>query len=220
MSFSKEWNDAYKNNTHMSVYPWSDVVSYVMRYVRLLGSDMKVLELGCGAGANIPLFQNLNIQYFAIEGSEVIVKKLKEKFPQYSNSIIVGDFTKELPFIDTFDLIIDRASITHNNTDSIELCLELINKKLTKNGKFMGFDWFSTEHSDYKKRESKEDLYTVVDFKEGQFKGIGKVHFSDKNHIIDLFKNFEIQNLTHKIIKDDFITDHVFASWNIIANKK
>ena len=32
MGFSKEWDVAYKNGLHNSVWPWSDVVSLTKRY--------------------------------------------------------------------------------------------------------------------------------------------------------------------------------------------
>ena len=42
----------YKEKLQMSIWPWSDLVTAVMR-LRLPAST-RVLELGCGAGANIP----------------------------------------------------------------------------------------------------------------------------------------------------------------------
>ena len=58
MSFSNEWDESYKKNTHLSIWPWSDLVSYVMRYARPENpKNCNVLELGCGAGANIDFFK-------------------------------------------------------------------------------------------------------------------------------------------------------------------
>ena len=74
MSFSKEWDQIYKKNTQMSIWPFSDLISYVKRYLPFVGSSNSVLELGCGAGANIPFFKSLGIDYFAIDGSITIVE--------------------------------------------------------------------------------------------------------------------------------------------------
>lgn len=108
MAFSQEWEERYQETTHMSVWPWSDLVSMVMRHARPDKPDYKVLELGCGAGANIPFFQWLGVDYYAVEGSSTIVKMLEEKFPWTREKIIMGDFTKEIPFTFGFDLIVDR----------------------------------------------------------------------------------------------------------------
>ena len=94
MTFSKEWNIRYKNNTHMSIWPWSDLVSLVMKFYKPTKSKIRVLELGCGAGANIPFFLSLNTEYFGIDGSEIIIRNLKKRFPRISKNLVFEDFTK------------------------------------------------------------------------------------------------------------------------------
>ena len=80
MTFSKEWDQRYRQHSDMSVWPWSDLVSYVIRYVHLQ-KKLYVLEIGCGAGANIPFVLSLGYKYYGIEGSPTIVAKLKKDFP-------------------------------------------------------------------------------------------------------------------------------------------
>ena len=80
MSFSNEWDDKYQDNTHLSIWPWTNLVSLVMRN-KPQKRNFKVLELGCGAGANIPLFVSLEADYFTVEGSKTIVDKLHQRFP-------------------------------------------------------------------------------------------------------------------------------------------
>ena len=118
--FSSEWKKLYQEGTHMSVWPWSDLVSFVMRYVNFEEKDYRVLELGCGAGANIPLFVSLGVDYHAIEGSRTIVSKLHKKHRSLQNNIVVGDFTQTLP-AGKFDLIVDRASLTLNDMSATQI---------------------------------------------------------------------------------------------------
>lgn len=49
MNFSaRAWEQTYKDSKQMSVWTWSDVVSYVMRYAYSTKKDFRVLELGFG----------------------------------------------------------------------------------------------------------------------------------------------------------------------------
>ncbi|MDR3560124.1 MAG: class I SAM-dependent methyltransferase [Negativicutes bacterium] len=220
MSFSSEWDESYKGGTHLSIWPWSDLVSYVMRYVKPQGNDFKVLELGCGAGANIPFFLALGVDYYGIEGSSAIVEQLHVRYPNLSEKIVIGDFTKALPFDMQFDLIVDRAALTHNNTDSIKQGLSLVWDRLKPDGKFVGIDWFSMQHSDYSAGLEAEDRHSRKNFSTGQFVGIGRVHFSDQSHLEELFRTFSIQVMEHKLITRAIPKQgHIFACWNFIVAK-
>lgn len=218
MTFSSEWNQCYKENMHLSVWPWSDLVSYVMRYAHSTKKEFRVLEIGCGAGANIPFFLSLGYKYYGIDGSSNIVNKLKKKFPSIKKNLIIGDFTEYIPFNEEFDLVIDRSALTHNTTKGITRCLELIYEKMKYDAKYIGVDWFSTEHSDYL-RGTKIDKYTKIGYTKGQFANVGVVHFSNKSHLLNLFKKYKILILEHKVITTKIPQKKRFAGWNFVAKK-
>jgi SAM-dependent methyltransferase len=221
MSFSKEWDKLYQANLHLSIWPWSDLVSYVMRYARPKDKGFKVLELGCGAGANIPFFSSLGMEYYAIEGSETIVKKLQDKFPELKKNIMATDFTKGIPFSHQFDLVVDRGSLTHNTAEGIRNCLSLAISKMKDEAKFIGIDYFSTLHSAYKYGKEFKDINTRTRIKKGNLAETGCVHFSDRAHLEELFSGFRIEILEHKISKREIPNDnYIDASWNLVARKE
>ncbi len=218
--FSTEWDTLYKENTHLSIWPWTELVSLVMRHARPTSRDFRVLEIGCGAGANIPFFKHLDVQFCGVDGSAVIIETLRKNFPEYKDALKVADFTKEIPFEGEFDLVIDRGSLTSNTTEAMEQCLELVHQKLKPGGKYIVVDWFSTEHSDYQTGE-KIDTYSYKNLPKGHLAGTGVVHFSDQPHIESLLKNFDLKLLEHKVRKQIMPDDNfTFAAWNIIAQKK
>lgn len=219
MAFSKEWEICYRNNKQMSLWPWSDLISYVMRYSKPPSNNFNVLELGCGPGANIPFFKNLGINYYAIDGSPTIVNKVWKRFPEYKQNIKVGDFTKHIPFSMEFDLVVDRSSLTLNNTKDIKKTISLVFKKLKPGGKFIGIDWFSNLHTDFLKGKSGGDKYTRDGIKEGLFADLGKVHFADKQHILSLFSKYKMEILEHKLIKTEIPEKHIRAFWKFIVVK-
>ena len=219
--FTENWNNAYEKNTNLTIWPMSDLITYVKKFIKI-NKKLKILELGCGMGANIPFLLSLGVQYYAIDGSEIAIKRLQEKFPELKNRLLVEDFTDNIPFSGYFDVIIDRSSLTHNDTNSISNCIEIIEKKLVDNGMFIGIDWFSQKHSAYQHGGEKfQDDYTKFNFKSGQFNGTGIVHFSDKNHLENLFEKFNFKILEHKIINKEIPEDEqVFAAWNFVVTKK
>lgn len=85
-----------------------------------------------------------------------------------------------------YDVIVDRASMTHNTTLGIRSGLKHLAKHLGVGDKYIGIDWFSTCHSDYLLGEV-VDEFTRCNIPEGQFVGLGNVHFSTKEHILELF---------------------------------
>ena len=110
MGFSQEWDDRYKANTHLSVWPWSHLVSLTHRYCDL-HVGMNVLELGCGAGANVPYFISLGADYYGLEGSGTMVKKLGEQFPQETCHFAQVDFTKDFHFK---DILLNGVEVQHH----------------------------------------------------------------------------------------------------------
>ena len=220
MAFSNEWDKVYQCGAQDSVWPWSDLVSYVMRYSRPAREAFRVLELGCGAGANIPFFVSLGVEYFGIEGSPSIVDRLRKRYPTIQHRIVAGDFTLEIPFDTEFDLVVDRSSVTHNPTVDIVRCLDIVHRKLKQGGTFIGIDWFSTSHADYPKGTEVVDEFTRSGFQDGQFSEVGRVHFSDELHLLDLFQRFEFLALEHKIIHRHIpVGRGTFASWDLAVRK-
>lgn len=214
------WNALYANNQQMSVWPWSNLVSMSLRNTELKakGNEFSVLEVGCGAGANIPFFTAYTNQYFAIEGSEFIVDNLKRRFNSISDQIVVGDFTKTLHFNREFDLIVDRAASAHNSGEGVTNYLSLAYDALKPKGKVIITDWFSIEHGYFELGEQSTDPFTKEGYTEGPFANVGPVHFFSRESIEKYTSKFKIVYLEHFTSKVDGCARNT-ASWNVILEK-
>jgi len=224
MSFSAEWENIYSQGMQNSIWPWSDLVSYVMRYARPDDTSCKVLELGFGAGANIGFLSGLGVEYFGTEGSASAVQRVGKRFAnQPGISLACCDFTRNIPFDGPFDLVVDRSSLTHNSTAAIRSCLRDVASRMKPGAKFIGIDWFSTDNSQFLAGRDAGDYHTRSDFKSGQFKDVGVVHFSDEGHLVNLLSGagFAVERLEHKhskIVRPEG-SDRM-AWWNFVAARQ
>lgn len=222
MSFAKEWDERYRAQTHLSVWPWTDLVSFVHRYAKPADGFRRVLELGCGAGANIPFFQLLGVEYHAIEGSPTIVERLRAAFPDLAARIVIGDFTVGLPFDGHFDLVVDRSSLISGSTASVRAGLAHAAAKLRSGGRFIAIDWFSTAH-DGARQGTAVDAHTRRDFpSSSHLAGLGAIHFCDEAHLRELFQGagLSILRMEHKTTEVRLPDGGTrLAWWNLVAVK-
>jgi SAM-dependent methyltransferase len=221
MTFSRQWDQRFRANKNVSIWPWSDLVSYVCRYAKPTDGFHRVFEIGCGAGANIPFFLSLGIDYSAVEGSPTIVAMVHDAYPKLREKIVVGDFTHAIPFDGPFDLVVDRSSLPHNTTRSMQRTIAMIFDRLRIGGKFIGIDWLSNSHQDALSGEAL-DSHTRTNIPVGQFVGVGAVHFSDEDHLVDLLSSagFRIDRLEHKRREIVIPKNGKYQSmWNFVATK-
>lgn len=90
--------------------------------VQYITPDDKVLDLGCGNGRLLQIFEDQDIEYIGIDNSEKLIKIAKEKYPQ--KNFQVAD-ALNLPFPDNcFDKIYSVAVLHH--IPSIELRFQFL----------------------------------------------------------------------------------------------
>jgi len=216
MAFSQEWETVYRDGKQRASWPWSDVISLVKG--QKLPKGVRVLELGCGAGANIPFFLADGYDYVGIDGSDTIVMQLRQRFPQIERSLVAGDFTAAFPE-GPYRLILDRASLVCNREDDIRRCIGNIHDALEPGGLFIGIDWYSIASDAYRLGADAGDRFSRTGIDTGPFAGLGVIHFSDKDHLLDLFRGFEILQLQEKVLTTHLPAVTTFASWAFVARK-
>ena len=219
MSFRNEWENRFKAGYNHSIWPWSDVVRYVSKYVKKnVSRKTRVLELGAGIGANTRFFLENNFDYFAIEGSQTACNILTERYPHLKSKIHCLDFTVGFE-LGQFDLMLDRATMTHTCDEDIIKTIKSIKKNLSPNGLFIGIDWFGKEHSDFLNDEMGLKLTKSTKiFKDenSHFNNLGLVNFFDEETIKALFTKWDLDNLEKKyLIKHE--ENVKFVSYNFTA---
>jgi SAM-dependent methyltransferase len=203
------WNKIYKSGKQHSVYPWSNLVSLIKKNFKTNSNHVPILEIGCGYGANIQFLLDNGFDYYGVDISNFAIQKLKKKFPLLKEKLFALDFSKtKINSNIKFELIIDRGSGTHCTTEQFKDFLKIYKNNFHKNIRYFALDWFSNKHSE-SKNSQKLDKNTRTNFKYGQFKDCGSVHFSTKNHIQNfLFKDWNcvyfVENLSINRMKENY----------------
>jgi SAM-dependent methyltransferase len=132
-----------------------------------------------------------------------------------------GDFTRAIPFEGPFDLVVDRAALVHNPASAMRRAMGLVHDRLRPGGKFIGIDWFSTEHRDAGAGE-RVDSHTRKNLPPGPFEGIGNVHFCGREDLSAMLieAGFRIERLEHKLTEVAIPEQKErFGYWHFVAVK-
>lgn len=219
----QSWESIYKSGNQLSEWPWTDLVALVSKFVpeNVGVTKKKVLELGPGVGANIPFFMRKGWDYFAVEGSATATKLLLEKFPHLAQSIKRADFTSDIPFDETFDLIVDRCSVPFNSEKEIASTLSLLASKTRIGALYIGIDWFSDDDF-HAKLGTAVDESTRSHLPPGPFAESGDVNFSSEKSISEKFMKHNFKMVYFEKLVSQKLFPHLgepAPSFNFVAIK-
>src|SRR5271169_5666380 len=120
MSWDPVWEKVFQER-EWGKYPAESLIRFIARnYYRKDRKNIRLLELGCGPGANIWYMAREGFDVYGIDGSETAIDKVKKRLESegLKASLITGDITS-LPFDDNFfDGIIDVECLYCNNRES------------------------------------------------------------------------------------------------------
>lgn len=180
MSWDKTWEEIFRSK-EWGKYPSEDVVRFIARnyYKVPQRNDIKILDLGCGTGANAWFLAREGFDVYAIDGSKTAIKSAQERF-QNENlkaKFKMGDFIKLDYPNGFFDCVIDIVALQHNKPECIKIILDEAYRILKPRGKI-----FSIMNSQKGKISKDVNLFSnkrfVYFFNEGEIKSLF-VKFND-----------------------------------------
>ena len=210
-SWNKGWDKVFKNQI-WGKYPAEPIIRFVSKNYpdKKINSKLKVLEVGCGTGANLWFLSKNNFQTFGIDGSVVALKSAKKLLREFNSNakLTKGDIIS-LPYKDnTFDLIIDMECIYANSEFHTRKILDEI-YRVMKPGSFFLSISFSTKTTGYNSgKRYKNEKNTFTGLKNGPLKkDYSLIRFLDKGSIKRIYSNFKILNI-----------DKVSRTYNNLSN--
>ncbi len=143
MAWDPVWEDVFKNNEWCR-YPGEDVVRFVARnYYRRERPAMKILEVGCGPGANIWYLAREGFAAYGIDGSVTAIARCRQRLAAdgLTATLHVGDIT-DLPYPDdTFGAVLDVECLCCNDRKTCAAIIAEITRVVETKGKVLQPDF-------------------------------------------------------------------------------
>jgi SAM-dependent methyltransferase len=179
---SKEWGK----------YPPEHVVRFVARsfYRELDRSQVRILEIGCGPGANVWFMAREGFAVAGIDGSETAIQKARERLASegLAADLRVGDYT-QLPWeASSFDGVIENVSLYCSPWAGIEQALNEVLRVLKPGGLFLSS--FFTDRTWGYGEGTMIEPDGFVDLRDGPLAGAGFCLFLSRDRVPQLFRNF------------------------------
>jgi SAM-dependent methyltransferase len=220
--WDKGWDDIFKNN-EWGRYPPEELVRFVSRNFGNSRdkSNIKILEIGSGTGANLWYMAREGFNVSGIDGSRVGVKRADKILKEngLKAKIVVSDAVS-LPFDDgVFDCVIDNECIYANSyKDSLKI-MEETYRVLRDNGKFYSRTFMTGTYGDGNGKKLKGEKNTYLEIHEGALrKGYGIIRFTQEKEIPKLYGKFKIESVDY-IIKSAKNRQYEIKEWIIICSK-
>ncbi len=217
------WEKKYLDG-HAQGYPWDMVVSFLMRAPRVLSknkADIKILELGCGTGANLWCAAREGFEVTGIDISQVAVRNAEARFEAdaLNGTFLQAQFSP-LPFDDeSFDLVIDRASTACVDYAEMTNAIAEVHRVLKSEGLLFS-QGYSADHTSMTKG-TKFDEHTFQEIHGGTLAGQAQITFLSRQDIDELLKNkFMLAQLQHVMIEDVLSSEMgQHTEWRLVAQK-
>ncbi len=217
-SYDAIWDELGKRPNR---YPYDFVVSFVYRHAprNIPASQIEILEVGCSGGNNLWFAAREGFRVAGLDGSQAAINYAQQRFNEEK---LQGDFRQgdfiALPWQDkSFDLVIDRGSITCASYSNAQKALSEIHRVLKFGGKFL-FNPYSDQHSSATSGEIGEDGL-IININLGSLIGVGQICFYSSEQVDTLLqgqwsflqkKHYRLDDQTHR---------NVDAEWRVIVQK-
>jgi len=235
MSFSMEWEKkVYSQNKQINRYPYGELVSIFFNSLNYLNNNhkknIKILELGCGTGNNVKFISELGYDVYGIDASQSACE-IANNFIKENNlkATILESKFNNLPFDDNnFDMIIDREAMYCGTLNDIKESWLEANRVLKNGGVIISFMY--TSDNTWCKKANEDDYIatkveknTFIDFKQGNFKDTGIVHFCEYDELFSIFNFLDIKLInkhTNNTVYSDGSMEFAYDEWIVVGVKK
>lgn len=220
-SFDVTWEEVYQKTGFGGGYPDTHLVRFVAR--NLYAKERKttrILEVGCGVGANLWYLIREGLDTYGIDGSKTAIEKCGANLEKQGLrcKLFVQDACSLKFEGNYFDAIVDIECIYANRLADIQKILREIYRTLKKDGLFFSMMFSKNTWGYGLGKEIEKNTFAEINNR--IFGGRGMAHFFTGEEIRGLlsetgFKNIEI-NVTSRTENN---RQHIIEEWLCQAKK-
>jgi SAM-dependent methyltransferase len=221
MSWNQVWEDKFQRQSG-DTYPEESFIRFVAKnfYQNQPRSQVKILEIGCGSGANIWYLAREGFDAYGIDGSSTAIAKAQALLTKEDLSVHlqIGDIIR-LPYADgQFDAVADICCLTHNSLKDTPLILAEIKRILKPQGLLYSRTFTDLMSVGTKQRQLEPLEYT--DISDGPFIRLGSVRLISKEGIQQLYGSlFRLISVDYMEYSQDNEKSKI-SEWVIYAQKE
>ncbi len=235
--FDEKWErEIYSKGRQINKYPFGELVSVFFNSLKYLETNekdkknIKVLEIGCGAGNNLWFLAEQGFDTYGIDGSHSACKAAKELQKQRNVNVTIQQaYFDNLPFDDnSMDIIIDREATCCGTLNDVKKWWREANRVLKKGGliislKYANYDQDLLEIQKGTLNATQIEENTFKDIESGTFMDTGIIHFTTYDELFEIFSFCDIKFINRLDIKTayDTVGTHSGGSeWIVVGIKK
>lgn len=221
MSWDCTWEDVFSRRD-WGRYPPEELIRFAARhYFRApQRADVRILEIGCGCGANLWFLAREGFGVCGMDGSPSAIAKARERLDEdrLTADLRTGDVVTLAAVYGAaqFDAVVDVACIQHNRMAAVARIMAGVQQVLKPGGRFFSMMVADGSYGDGCGTEVEPGTYR--DITEGPLAGVGHVHFFTLPEIQQLTRGF-VETAVEYSLRTYNDRRHDYRHWVIEGRK-
>jgi ubiquinone/menaquinone biosynthesis C-methylase UbiE len=221
MAWDPVWEQIF-SNLEWGKYPPEDFIRFIARnfYGVENRKKIRILEVGCGPGANLWFLAREGFTVYGIDGSETAINKAKKRLnsecPNWQGELVVGDISS-LPYEDEFfNAVVDIEAIYCNAYAVSKKIYDELARVSIKGGGLYSRTFATGCWGDKTGQSVGHNAWVVG---EGPMSGKGYTRFTCSDEITDLMRGFNVKSV-EMLMRTVDNREHEIKEWIILGEKK
>jgi SAM-dependent methyltransferase len=216
------WDEIF-SKTEWGKYPSEELVRFIGRkfFAAPVRKEVRILEVGCGTGANLWFLSREGFSTFGIDGSSIAVDRAKTRMQKegLNAELKTGDIVN-LPYeSEYFDAVIDIECIYANDLVSTEKILNEVHRVLKPRGYFFSQAFSSGMTGEETAERYNGEPRTYSSMPDGPLRSeYGVIRLTERTEISDLYGIFRDLQVDY-IERTKSNSESKLKEWVIVGSK-